>query len=376
MSDCGEKNPIHICFILPKAYPLFDVSVEGIFGGAEVDIYYLATEIAKDDDFKVSFITADYGQEQERKIENVRLIKSLSFKENAAVGAMRIWKAMKHANADVYMLKTASPGVPLAAAFCGFHRKVFVYRMAHRRECDGSYMNEHPVLGRAFACSLRKAAMVFVQNASDKDEIKKTIGVDSVVIPNGHRLPQVSEGEQDSILWVGRSAEFKRPEKFIDLAKKFPDDKFVMVCRKATETDNNCYERLCDKIRGVRNIEFHQQVAFENIGGFFGRAKILVNTSQSEGFANTFIQAGIYARSILSLNVNPDGFLGEFSCGLSCDDDENKLAEGLKYMLNKQRYIELGRNARKYVEGKHDIKKIAERYKEIFTELKHGMESA
>ena len=36
----------------PKAYPLFNRQVEAYFGGAEVDLYFLATELAKE--FSVS----------------------------------------------------------------------------------------------------------------------------------------------------------------------------------------------------------------------------------------------------------------------------------------------------------------------------------
>ncbi len=61
MSPNDIQSPIRVCFISPKAYPLFNPNVEAVFGGAEVDLYYLATELAKDDSFTVSFITADYG---------------------------------------------------------------------------------------------------------------------------------------------------------------------------------------------------------------------------------------------------------------------------------------------------------------------------
>ena len=56
------ENKIKVCFVCPKAYPLFNETVEGVFGGSEVDLYYLGTELAKDGDFDVSFVVADYGQ--------------------------------------------------------------------------------------------------------------------------------------------------------------------------------------------------------------------------------------------------------------------------------------------------------------------------
>ena len=39
---------IRVCFISLRAYPIFNPSVEKLFGGAEVDLYLLATELAKE----------------------------------------------------------------------------------------------------------------------------------------------------------------------------------------------------------------------------------------------------------------------------------------------------------------------------------------
>ena len=61
-----DKNgKIRVCFVSPKAYPIFNPDIESVFGGAEVDLYMIATELAKDPDFNVSFIAADYGQADE-----------------------------------------------------------------------------------------------------------------------------------------------------------------------------------------------------------------------------------------------------------------------------------------------------------------------
>jgi len=367
MSGVSKDSPIRVCLVSPKSYPLFDSGVESVFGGAEVDMYLLGTELAKDERFEVSFIVADYGQGESIAIDGVRIIRSLDFNKNAISGAMRIWRAMRLADADVYMLETASPGVPLAAAFCRLHHKAFVYRTAHQYECDGTYLKEHFFLGRAFAASLRCAATVFAQNCEHQKILRETIGVDSVVVPNGHRFPVVGQVEREAILWVGRSADFKQPHKFITLAKQFPAEKFIMICPQATEDKN--YDKLCRQVANVSNIEFHQRVGFDEIDVFFQRARVLVNTSDAEGFPNTFIQTCKCAAAILSLNVNPDGFLDKYSCGICCEGGMEHLAEGLRFILEKNRYVELGRNGRQYAEEHHDIAKIAEQYKAIFSEL-------
>lgn len=117
------------------------------------------------------------------------------------------------------------------------------------------------------------------------------------------------------------------------------------------------------------NLEFHQRVPFNEIDGYFQRAKLLVNTSDSEGFPNTFIQACKWATAIVSLNVNPDGFLNKYSCGISCGGRFTRMREAVKHLLADDCYMEPGQNGRKYAEDHHDIKRIIERYKEIFFSL-------
>ncbi|MBW8015241.1 MAG: glycosyltransferase family 4 protein [Planctomycetes bacterium] len=360
----SHSRPVRVCFVSPKAYPLFDPAADGVIGGAEVDLYLLATELAKDENYKVSCITADYGQQAEQKIENVQVIKSLNFKQNNLTGAYKIWKAMKKANADIYMIKTASSGVALTAVFCKLHKKAFLYRTAHQYECDGTYIRNHFLLGKAFARSLRSARIIFAQNADDGENLKLTLGCDSVVIPNGHRIPDTMDSEKKTILWVGRTADFKKPLLFLDIARNFPDEHFVMICQKAT--GDNDYDSFVAKAKQIENLTFINQVPFNEIETYFRDAKILVNTSDSEGFPNTFIQAAKYATAILSLNVNPDNFLEKNNCGIHAKGDIDQMADSLSSLIKDNKFTELGKNARQYVEKYHDVKQIAKQYKNLF----------
>jgi len=358
---------IRVCFIMPKAYPLFNPAIKTVFGGAEVDLYMLATELAKDSGFDVSFITADYGQAAVEMIEGVKIIKSLDFKKSDLRGACDIWRAMKMADANIYVLKTVSPGVALGAVFCQMHKRIFTYRTAAAAECDGTYRRSHPLTGSAFNWSLRQARAIFAQNADDRNNLKKTIGVNAIVIPNGHIMGPLKLGAGDSILWVGRSDRVKRPELFLEIAKAMPKEKFTMICQRATGDSD--YARLKSQAAGISNLEFIERVPLAEIDKYFSAAKVFVNTSDAEGFPNTFIQACKSSSAIISLNVNPDGFLDKYNCGQSCGGDLGKLIESLGHILENARFIELGQNGRKYVEQKHDIKKIVEEYKNIFRTL-------
>ena len=100
---------IKVCFIVPRAYPLFNPDKGDYFGGAEFDLYCLATELARDSSFEVSFIVADYGQNDVETIEGVTILKSHDFNKNVFDGALQTWRAMKRADADIYFLSAHRP---------------------------------------------------------------------------------------------------------------------------------------------------------------------------------------------------------------------------------------------------------------------------
>jgi glycosyltransferase involved in cell wall biosynthesis len=313
------------------------------------------------------FIVADYGQPPQEIINNIAIFKSLTFRENPLSGVWKVWRAMKKANADIYVQEAVSWGTFLVFLFCRIHGEKFVYRTAHSRETDGTYVSKHLFLGRLFLWALRKTDHLVTQNHSDKVKLKANFGIESEVLPNTIRCDHDLSGDRKYVLWVARSSRFKHPEHLLTLASYFPAETFIMICPKATE--DNQYEQLQRKASAIPNVRFIPQVNYIEIDKYFSQAKVFVNTSDSEGFPNTFVQAAAAATAILSYAVNPDDFLTRYNCGLACGADMEKLKQGLTFLLEKNHYLEIGRNARKYAEQTHDITKIIEQYKTIFRSL-------
>jgi glycosyltransferase involved in cell wall biosynthesis len=368
MSSHNRAQSTSVCFISPKSYPLFNEAVESVFGGAEVDAYLLATELAKDACFAVSVIVADYGQPDEEVRNGVRIIKGLDFRISAPANALRLWRAMRRSEAEVFFLETASPGVPFTALYCRLRRRQWVYRTASRLESDGTYLRQHRILGRLFLASLRRAGAVMVQNESDRRQLTALAGVTAEVVPNAQRIPLlVPEDKAGPVLWVGRSERVKRPDLFLALARRLPDEQFMMVCQRATGESR--YEELKREAAAVSNLSFVERVPFHQIDAYFQRAKVLVNTSDSEGFPNAFIQACKNGTAILSLNTDPDGFLVRHGCGVFCEGDFERLVLSLKQVLADGSWLEMGRRGRQYAVQNHDLAGIIERYKAHFARL-------
>ena len=104
------------------------------------------------------------------------------------------------------------------------------------------------------------------------------------------------------------------------------------------------------------NLEIVPGVPMERIQKYFDRAKVLVNTSDFEGFSNTFVQAGLSRTAIVSLRVNPDNFLKKYNCGYVCDGSIEVLIRRVKELVYHQELCNLlGQNLRDYVMQYNDL---------------------
>lgn len=367
MPDSMADEPIRVCFVMLKAYPVFNPEVKKIFGGAEVDFYYLATELAKDKDYDVSCIVADYGQEPVEVREGVALIRSLDFEKNLPLAAWRFWQGLRRADAHIYVRELSSLVTVECAVFTNIYKRKLVYRTAHTRECDGTYLREHWFRGRAFAWALRHADKVITQNTNDVRQLYETTSVRADVIRGAHVLNPQSQSRRNTILWAARSASFKRPELFLKLASQMPHEHFTMICPKATDDDR--YDELVEKAKQVHNLEFIPGVPFDELDDYFARAMVFVSTSSSEGFPNTYVHACKCATPILTLKVNPDDFVNKYQCGLCADDNWDRFVGMLNTLLEPETAGVYGQNGRRYVDENHSIGKIIEDYKKIFRRL-------
>ncbi|MGB7581427.1 MAG: hypothetical protein WBL85_03140, partial [Sedimentisphaerales bacterium] len=152
--NSSAGRPISICFIALEAYPLFSRVGKGTQGGAEVDIYMLSTELAKDKKFSVSMITGDYGQREIERFDGVVIYKTLDL-QNPVAAFLSMWKTMKRVNSDIYFKKGASSIAGLVALFCRTHGRQFFLRTSHDIDCDGTYLHQNWLRGRVFLWAIR-----------------------------------------------------------------------------------------------------------------------------------------------------------------------------------------------------------------------------
>lgn len=368
-----------VCFISLDAYPLFNTEVDATVGGAEIQLHSLATSLANLKGFDVSFIVGDFDQPKLENYNNVKVYKLLCFNRFLPTFLTRIIQVfmlailMKKIDSDVYIHRTASVLTGIICMFAKLFGKHFIFMTAHEWDCNGIFEKKSGKFkGQIFQYGLRNANLVITQSRKHQSLIKRYHSKNSIVMNSMYKIKEENallNNKKNTVLWVARCEDWKRPEVFIELAKKFPKENFVMICPRSLN-QMDYFHIILDKASTVSNLEFIKFVPFSKIDTYFRDAKIFVQTSVFEGFPNTFIQAAKNMTPILSLSVNPDNLLGENDCGICANNDEKMLIRSLKRLLKDDSLrCRMGSNAYAYALKSHDIDKIVLRYRDLFMSI-------
>jgi len=224
----------------------------------------------------------------------------------------------------------------------------------------------------------QKSRMIISQTEKQKRLLKKNFGVDSVVIPNGHKVPKKSNVKKTNppiVSWIANIKKWKQPEIFLELAKELKNVNARFVYCGRPSSDENYQDKIIRETDELSNIEYLGEVPFEKTNELLSKSSIFVNTSASfsnqeygrtEGFPNTYIQAWMRETPVVALNFDPDGIMKEKKMGVHSGNFE-KLVEDVRYLLENEDVREkMGKRARRHAVENYDIEKIGERYLEIF----------
>ena len=370
-------DKIKIGILCASCYPLFDRNCKEGFGGAEVDMYNLGIYLSKKPRFEVIFYVGDYGQKENIIYnQNISLKKIRMFGWNNKTISQKIIfystliKTLLSSKADVMLTEMANDMVGWAGIFFKKIRgKKFIHRLASDQD---TFYNDRAVSGRwlthhMYRLGLENADVIFSQTNKQKLLLKENMGFESKIVPNGFPFKETDIKTKSYILWVGRAVDIKRPHLFIDLAKSVPSKDFIMIMPFAgqeisIETKQRIEKHL-EEGKSLKNFKYIDYVPFLDIQPYFDKASLLVNTSEYEGFPNTFIQACMGSTPIASLAVNPDSFITENDVGIYCNEDFNKLIDFVRD-LDDNGIKKYGQNSKKYFLKNHSIEIMGKPYEE------------
>jgi glycosyltransferase involved in cell wall biosynthesis len=355
-----------VCIISLNAYSLFNPSGAAPMGGAELDMYTVA--VALSEYHKVSVITGDWGQAEKERYGEITVYRSIRLGGSYLYGLYRFWKSLADADADVYISSGAGIEVGIISIFCRLNRRKYCYRTAHEMDCNGSYIRNSGWRGRLYAYGLEHTYAVVTSVEHNKSLLLAHHPVLAQRIFNinlGVFLKDGSVAEEQAkgcILWVARCETWKNPAIFLKIAKALPQYKFVMICPKQSHNPE-LFHDIESQAGELSNVEFINFVPFKDIQPYFEKARIFVNTSESEGFTYTLIQSGQAKTPVTYLNVNPDSVITHYDIGGFAAGDVSILIGQIRFLMEDEKSWKRKSEAIfSYSKSFHDIRSLVHKW--------------
>jgi glycosyltransferase involved in cell wall biosynthesis len=292
--------------------------------GEPVQHTLLATALARRG-HRVSMVVADHGQPDGAVWEGVQTFKA--YARGAGLPLLRfvhprwtgLYSALIRADADVYYHSCAGAMVGQIALYCARRGKRFVFRAASDADCQPDALIG---LGRPwrdkwlYQHGLRRASGVLVQTARQQELMRRNYGVESsiagLIIQPGRSERGFGERDIDA-LWVSNMRAVKRPDVLLNIADLLSQVSFHMVGGAVTGA-HQFFETVKMQAASRSNVTFHGAVPYRDVSAFYSRARVFVNTSDVEGFPNTYLQAWASGTPVVAF-FDPEGLIAREGLG-------------------------------------------------------------
>lgn len=205
--------------------------------------------------------------------------------------------------------------------------------------------------------SISKCDVIIAQSHDQASLLKKNYARRcDMIIRNWHPIPRPAEKHHSRIkvLWIANWKPVKQPHVFVELARclgHLPHVEFTMIGRIEGYRDL--------KTKALENrIEVAGEMDNDQVNRRLSESHLLLNTSLSEGFSNTFVQAWMRGVPVISLNLDPDRLLTRRQIGL-CSKSFERLVQDTHRLITDDSLREtMSRKAMAYAFHHHSLENI------------------
>lgn len=170
------------------------------------------------------------------------------------------------------------------------------------------------------------------------------------------------------IVWVANLKARKRPEIYIELAKKLSTHNidFLMI----GNIQHKDYEYIRHRENLPNNLHYLGSKSVLEVNGVIKNSICLVHTCKPEGFPGNFIQSWLQGKPTVSLEFDPGGLIESKKMGfVSGNNMDQFIADTKKLIEDEELRQQLGENAYKYAMKHHNpetnVKKLLSFMREI-----------
>lgn len=369
-----------ICFVLANYFKYYK-------GGAELQAYFIAKELAesievhylfmKHPNFnKIEFQETDHGI----ILHPMRQYVYKKFGKFFFMNYRELLRLLDNINPDLIYQRGGKPYIGMVERWCKRNNKKSVLGISMESNCSKTgilnlkknFFNypSNIINGYFTFYGINNADLIIAQSHYQQKLLQKNFNRNSIIIPNGHYVskPPFKKADPPIISWISNIKRLKQPEVFLKLAEKYQQQNVQFVF--AGRPDKGSYQKLLiEKTRTLSNLKYLGEISFKETNELLSKSSLFVNTSITEGFPNTYIQAWMRETPVVTLNSDPDDLIKGKRLGFHSGSFK-QLDKDVGYLIeNEDVRREMGKRAREYALKNHDIKKVGKHYFKIFNNL-------
>jgi glycosyltransferase involved in cell wall biosynthesis len=323
---------------------------------------------------QVRMVTWDHGQPDGRAWDGIHVFKACA--PHAGLPLLRffhprwtgLWSALARADADLYYTSCAGMHVGLLAQFCRRHGKRFIFRSASDTDCDPARLLVRYRRDRwLYAYGLRRADAILVQSAAQQAVLERNYGSAGRVAGMLAEPAQPAPARDIDVLWVSNIRHVKRPDRLLALAARLPHVHFHMA-GGPLPGEEALYHAMATAAAARPNITFHGRVPYREAGALYDRARVFVNTSDVEGFPNSYLQAWHRGVPVVTL-IDPDRVIQREGLGFAASSPAG-LAGAVQGLLeDAAAWQSASAHCRAYMAREHGEEKVLATYLDTFNDV-------
>jgi len=366
------SNRRSICFVGTDNYPMLNPDYRNHYIGGESVQQTLLARAFVNLDYDVTMVVADLGQPDAELIDGIRVYKT--FRPGAGIPVFRfiyprftsLWQALKRADAGIYYQSCASVATGFVAWFCGVYDRKMVFRVAHDTDLmPGRQLIPYWRDKKIYEYGLRHADLIINQSRRQQELLREAYHLEGPELNMVVQLPEPDEIYQRDIdvLWVNNLRPFKRPDRVLELADKLPGLRIVMIGGPC-HGHEDLFEEIRQRAERISNLEFKGYVPYQEVNAYYSRSRIFVNTSDSEGFPNSFLQSWVRGAPVFSF-FDPDGILVRERLGGSPDSTEQMALVIQQLIQDHDRLAALSAHVAQYALDHYAPDAVARRYHDL-----------
>jgi glycosyltransferase involved in cell wall biosynthesis len=345
-------------------------------GGAELQQTLLARALARRG-WPVSMIVADHGQPDGAVWDGIKTYKAYRPQEGIPVIRFlhprwsKLHAAMRRAQADIYYTSCAGGHLAQVVLFAGARGRRVVFRVASDSDCDPRtllvrYWRDRKLYG----WGLRRVDLVLAQTPAQRQALERNFGVPSAVIEplfetGGRRRP--FEARDIAVLWIGNLRPLKRPGLLLEAAARLPHLSFHLIGGPMPGAEG-FFEQVRRRAATLPNVSFHGFVPQRQVGDYIERARVLVSTSEIEGFPNTYLQAWSRGTPVVAF-IDPQRLIARYRLGIVVHDAQELRAAVAKLAGEADAWHTASARSRRYIDGRSDEQRTVEPYTQALAGL-------